>query len=310
MKAIVINQYGGKDQLKEKEMDKPVPGDKQVVVKLHATSINPIDWKLREGYLKEMLTFDFPIILGWDAAGVIDEVGEDVQDFQVGDKVFARPDTTNRGTYAEYTAVDEHLLAKIPDNIGYEEAAVVPLTGLTAYQCLFEFGRVKEGDKVLIHAGAGGVGMFAIQLAKHAGAFVATTGSTKNIEFLYSLGADEVIDYTKQDFDKELTDYDFVLDALGGEVLERSFSVLKSGGTLASIASKPDEEKSKEKNITSDFIWLIPKGENLKKLADLMEQGQLRVTIGHQFPLTEEGIKQAHEVSESHHAKGKIVITM
>ncbi|WP_035722402.1 NADP-dependent oxidoreductase [Gracilibacillus boraciitolerans] len=311
MKAIVIEQYGGKEELKLQELDKPTPGENQVVVKLHATSINPIDWKLREGYLKEMLPFEFPIILGWDAAGVIDQVGDGVSDFQVGDRVFARPETTNRGTYAEYTIVDENLLAPIPDNISFEEAAAVPLTALTAYQCLFDFGNIQKGDKVLIHAGgAGGVGTFAIQLAKNKGAYVSTTASTKNIDFLLSLGADEVIDYTKQDFEEELKDYDFVLDALGGDILDKSFNVVGEGGKIATIAGQPDQDKAKQKNIKADFIWLVPKGEQLKELADLLEQGKLHVEIGHRFPLTEAGLKQAHALSESHHTRGKIVINI
>ncbi|MFB7303207.1 NADP-dependent oxidoreductase [Heyndrickxia sporothermodurans] len=308
MKTIVIEKYGGKEELKEKEMPQPTPKENQVVVKLHATSINPIDWKLREGYLKEMLPFDFPIILGWDAAGDIVELGSNVRNFKIGDKVFARPETTNRGTYAEFTAIDSHLLAKIPDNISYEEAACVPLTGLTAWQCLFEFGDVKKGEKVLIHAGAGGVGTFAIQLAKNAGAYVAATASAGNSDFLKSLGADEVIDYKTQDFESILHQFDFVLDSLGGEVQEKSFTVLKEGGRLASIVSKPDQQKALQKNIKSDLVWLIPNGEQLKKLAELLQDEKLKVIIGHTFPLSAEGIKEAHALSETHHAKGKIVI--
>lgn len=308
MKAIAIEQYGGKEQLKEINIPKPTPKEKQVIVKLHATSINPIDWKLREGYLKAMMPFEFPIILGWDVAGIVEEVGEHVQDFKVGDRIFARPETTNRGTYAEYTIVDTHLLTKIPDNIGFEEAACVPLAGLTAWQCLFDFGNIQKGDKVLIHAGAGGVGTFAIQLAKNVGAYVAATAGTNNVEFLKSLGADEVIDYKKQDFEKVLTEFDFVLDSLGGENQEKSFTVLKEGGKLASIVSEPNQEKAKQKNIKSGNVWLVPNGQQLEKIANLLGQNKLRVIIGHKFPFSEEGIKEAHALSESHHAKGKIVI--
>lgn len=308
MKAVAIKQYGGKVQLKEIDIPKPTPKEKQVIVKLHATSINPIDWKLREGYLKAMMPFEFPIILGWDVAGIVEEVGGHVQDFKVGDRVFARPETTNRGTYAEYTIVDTHLLAKIPDNISFEEAACVPLAGLTAWQCLFDFGNIQKGDKVLIHAGAGGVGTFAIQLAKNVGAYVAATAGTHNVEFLKSLGADEVIDYKKQDFEKVLTEFDFVLDSLGGENQEKSFTVLKEGGKLASIVSEPNQEKAKQKIIKSGNVWLIPNGQQLEKIANLLEQNKLRVIIGHKFPFSEEGIKEAHALSESHHAKGKIVI--
>ncbi|MGP4071015.1 NADP-dependent oxidoreductase [Piscibacillus sp. B03] len=310
MKAIVMKEYGHKDVLQEQEFEKPTPEEGQVVVKVHATSINPIDWKLREGYLKDMVPFEFPIILGWDVAGVVDEVGEGVTDYQVGDKVFARPELTNRGTYAEYTVVDAHLLAKIPENISYEEAAATPLTALTAYQCLFEHGSVKEDDKVLVHAGSGGVGSFAIQLAKNAGAYVATTCSTKNVELVKELGADEVIDYTKQNFEEELSDYDFVLDTLGGDIQEKSYKVLKSGGELASVAAPPEEEKANEHGVKAFFVWLEPKGEQLKEIADQMENGKLKVIIGHRFPLTEQGIQDAHELSETHHAKGKIVINV
>lgn len=309
MKVIAIDQYGGKEQLKERDLEKPVPGENQVVVKLHATSINPIDWKLREGYLKTMLPFEFPIILGWDAAGIIDSVGPNVQDWKAGERVFARPETTNRGTYAEFTVVDSKLLAKIPENISFEEAACVPLAGLTAWQCLFNFGEVKAGDKVLIHAGAGGVGTFAIQFAKAKGAFVATTAGVHNIEFLKSLGADVVINYKTQDFAAELRDYDFVLDSMGGEIQEKSFSVLKNGGKLASIVSDPpDKEKAKAKNMKTGLVWLIPNGEQLAEIAELLGQGKVKVVIGHRFPLTEAGIKEAHALSETHHAKGKIVI--
>ncbi|RPF53944.1 NADP-dependent oxidoreductase [Aquisalibacillus elongatus] len=308
MKAIVIDQYGGKEQLKEREMDKPKAEKGQVVVKLHATSINPIDWKLREGYLQEMVPFELPIILGWDAAGVIDEVGEGVTDYEVGDKVFARPELTNRGTYAEYAAIDAHLLAKIPENISYDEAAATPLTALTAWQCLFEHGNVKEGDKVLIHAGSGGVGSFAIQLAKNAGAYVATTCSTKNVDLVKDLGADEVIDYKKQNFEEVLSNYDFVLDTLGGDVQKKSYLVLKSGGDLASVAEPPEEDKAETFGVNAFFVWLEPKGEQLQQIAKQMEDSKLKVIVGHRFPLSEQGLQDAHELSETHHAKGKIVI--
>lgn len=308
MKAIVIDQYGGKEQLKERQIEKQAPGDNQVVVKLHATSINPIDWKLREGYLKSSLPFEFPIVLGWDAAGVVDEVGKNVTEFKTGDRVFARPETTNRGTYAEYTVVDSHLLARIPENVSFEEAACVPLAGLTAWQCLFDFGQVKSGDKVLIHAGAGGVGSFAIQFAKNAGAYVATTAGTHNVEFLKSLGADEVIDYKKEDFETVLEDFDFVLDSLGGEIQEKSFTVLKNGGKLASIVSEPNKEKANQKNIKSGLVWLNPNGKQLAEIAELLKQGKVKVIIGHKFPFSEKGLTEAHALSETHHAKGKIVI--
>ncbi len=308
MKAIVIEQYGGKDQLIEREVTTPNPDDGQILIEMHATSINPIDWKLREGYLKEMLPFDFPIILGWDAAGTVKEVGSNVSHFKKGDKVFSRPATTNKGTYAEYVVAEESLVARMPENLDYDEAASVPLTGLTAWQCLFDFGEVKEGDKVLIHAGSGGVGTMAIQLVKNAGAYVATTASERNIEFLESLGADEVINYKNTDFKDVLHDYDFVLDSLGGDIQEKSFEVLKNGGKLASIVAPPNEGLAKLKGVKAGFVWLEPDGEQLDQIRKLIEEGKVKPHVGHTFEFSEEGLRKAHELSESHHAKGKIVI--
>ncbi|SDK06144.1 NADP-dependent oxidoreductase [Sediminibacillus albus] len=308
MKAIIINQYGSAEQLTEAEVDQPKLTDDQVLVDMHATSINPIDWKLREGYLQEMLPFDFPIILGWDAAGVVKETGAKVTDFQVGDRVFARPSTTRFGTYAEYAAIDEQLLAKIPDNITFEEAAAVPLAGLTAWQCLVDFSEIKPGDKVLIHAGSGGVGSFAIQIAKSLGAFVASTASGKNEEFLQKIGVDRFINYKEEDFEEAIEDYDIVLDTLGGDIQQKSFNVLKKGGKLVSVVGAPDENIAKEKGIKAGSLWLDPNGRQLAELAGLMEKGELIATVGHTFPFSAEGLKEAHRLSETHHARGKIVI--
>ncbi|WP_077624885.1 NADP-dependent oxidoreductase [Sediminibacillus massiliensis] len=308
MKAIVIENYGSAEELVEKEVPMPELNDKQVLVELHATSINPIDWKLREGYLKEMLPFEFPIILGWDAAGIVKDVGADVSDFQIGDRVFARPATTAKGTYAEYTAVDEDLLAHIPENITFEEAAAVPLAGLTAWQCLVDFAEIKEGDKVLVQAGSGGVGSFAIQIAKSFGAYVASTASGKNEDFLNQIGVDHFINYKEENFEEVLEDYDIVLDTMGGEIMERSFQVLKKGGKLVSIIDQPDEQKAQEKGIKAGSFWLNPNGRQLAELADLLNRGQVISTVGHTYPFSAEGLREAHQLSETHHARGKIVI--
>ncbi len=211
-RAVVINEYGGKEKLAEAKVSLPELGADQVLVKVAATSINPIDWKLREGYLKQMFPWSFPIILGWDVAGEIVEVGQKVKDYHVGDRIFARPETTRFGTYADYTIVDSNLLAPVPESIAFTEAAAVPLAGLTALQALFDHGSLKAGEKVLIHAGAGGVGTYAIQLAKNAGAYVITTASPRNHELVKKLGADEVIDYHTTDFEEVLTDIDLVFD--------------------------------------------------------------------------------------------------
>ncbi|WFA86823.1 NADP-dependent oxidoreductase [Paenibacillus amylolyticus] len=310
MKAVVINQYGSKEELVEQEVNKPRAEANQVVVKLEATSINPIDWKLREGYLKEMYDWEFPIILGWDVAGVITEIGSNVTKWKAGDRVFSRPDTTRFGSYAEYTAVDEHLLAKLPDSISYEEAAAVPLAGLTAWQVLFTHGDLKEGETVLIHAGAGGVGMYAIQLAKHAGAHVITTASEKNHELLYSLGADQVIDYKKENFEEILKDIDLVFDTMGGEVAENSYKVLKPNtGRLITIVGEPNHDTAKSHNVLAKGIWLQPDGDQLQRMADLMEENKIKSIVGATFPFSRQGIYDAHALSETHHAVGKIVIT-
>lgn len=313
MKAIAINQYGTKEELEEQEVILPKLKEHQVLIKVKATSINPIDWKLREGYLKQMFDWSFPIILGWDVAGVIEEVGSQVTSWNVGDRVFARPETTRFGTYAEKTIVDDHLLASIPENVTFDEAAAVPLAGLTAWQALFDHGQLKAGEKVLIHAGAGGVGTYAIQLAKNAGAYVITTASEKNHDLLEKLGADEVIDYHKTNVKDVLNNIDLVFDTMGGAIQKESISVLKAetGRLISIVGITPETENvANEKNVVVKGIWLNPDGIELKKMANLLEAKKIRSVIGAVFPFSREGIYEAHALSETHHALGKIVISM
>ena len=253
------------------------------------------------------MTFELLQILGWDAAGIISEVGKNVKTFKVGDEVFARPAMEN-GTYAEYVAVDEDLVALKPKSLSFNEAASVPLAGLTAWQCLVDFGDIKAGDKVLIHAGSGGVGSFAIQIAKSFGAYVISTASDKNEEFLKEMGVDEFINYKTTDFSKVVKDVDLVLDTMGGEILEKSMDVVKKGGRLVSISGEPNEEKAKANDITIKSLWLNPNGKQLTQLGDLMEQGKVKAYIGHTYPLTTKGLRDAHDLSATHHAVGKIVI--
>lgn len=308
MRAVVINEYGSKNVLVEQELPKPEIKANQVLVEVYATSINPIDWKLRAGYLKQMLDWTFPIILGWDVAGKIVEVGSEVTYFQVGDEVFARPDTTAEGTYAEFTTVDEELLAKKPSNLTFEEAASIPLAGLTAWQCLVDNTKVKQGDKVLIHAGAGGVGSLAIQMAKHLGAYVATTASEKNEAYVKELGADEFINYRIQQFEEELSDYDVVIDTMGGDILNKSFQILKPGGRLVTIAGQPDPALTEKHQVTASSYWLTPNGKQLGEIGELLEKRILKPQVGSVFDFSAEALQKAHELSETHHAKGKIVI--
>ena len=308
MKAVVIEEYGGLDTLTEKIVEKPPLMDNQVLVEVKAASVNPIDWKLREGHLENQYSFEFPIILGWDVAGVVKEVGDHVIDFSVGDRVFARPDLTRYGAYAEYTVVDEFLLAKIPDNLSYTEAASVPLAGLTAYQCLFDALEIMEGQKILIHGGAGGVGSYAIQLAKLKGAYVATTASKKNHGYLKNLGADLCIDYHTENIEEMLSDYDAVLDTVGESVQTASMKILRRGGRLVSIVDPPNEKLANRYGIEEHYLWLDPNGEQLKELARLLSEERLKPIVGETFPLNEKGVKNAHELSESSHARGKIIL--
>ncbi|UOR12085.1 NADP-dependent oxidoreductase [Halobacillus amylolyticus] len=306
MKAVIIDDYGSAEQLKYTEVDQPELKDNDVLIEVVATSVNPVDWKIREGYLKEMIPYNFPVILGLDAAGIVKEVGQNVTAFKVGDKVFSRPDITRNGTYAEYVAVDESLVAKKPVHLSFEEAASIPLVGLTSWQCLVDFANIKEGDRVLIHAGAGGVGSFAIQLAKAFGAWVATTCSTKNVDFVKSLGADKVIDYESEDFTQVLQDIDIVFDTLAGDIQTQSYDVLKEEGILVSIAGQPDQELAKAKKVKAGYVFLEPDGEQLAKIGELIEQGKIRANVGTVMKLEE--IQEAHRLSETHHAKGKIVL--
>ncbi|MDN6385931.1 MAG: NADP-dependent oxidoreductase [Alkalibacterium sp.] len=307
MKAIVIEQYGEANELVEKELPIPEIKSNQVLIEMHATSINPIDWKIRTGYFSENMPFEFPLILGWDAAGVVSKVGSDVTKFKEGDEVFARPAMAN-GTYAEYVAVDESLVALKPENVSYNDAASVPLAGLTAWQSLLDFGKIKSGDKVLIHAGAGGVGSLGIQIAKHFGAYVYSTASGKNEDYLKQLGVDEFINYKTTDFTDVVKDADLVVDTMGGDILEKSLDVVKDGGKLVSISGQPNAEKAAKRDIETKALWLDPNGKQLAEMGELMSKGIIKAQIGHKLPLTKEGLREAHKISETHHAKCKIVI--
>ncbi|HDR7794744.1 TPA: NADP-dependent oxidoreductase [Bacillus luti] len=305
MKAIVIDQYGSVEELKERHVLKPVVKSNEVLIRIFATSINPVDWKIRRGDLQKQLQFSFPIILGLDVAGIIEEVGEEVECFKIGDTVYTKPENIGQGSYAEFITVKSDLVSYMPTNLSFEEAASIPLAGLTAWQSLVDYAKIKENDRVLIHAGAGGVGSLAIQIAKSFGAFVATTASSKNKEFLTSLGADLVIDYKKDKFEKLLSDFDIVLDTIGGEVQEKSFQIIKPGGVLVSIVHEPIH---KIKGIKSGFLWLKPNGKQLNDLSELIVHDKIKPIISKVIPFNEEGIREAHLLSEGQHVRGKIVI--
>ena len=308
MKAAIIKKYGDIDQFEVTDIDKPVLKKDEVLVQNVATSINPIDYKARQGLLQSMFDWQFPVVLGWDVAGKIVALGDQVTGFKIGDEVFARPDIDpvgRNGSYAEYTAVKEDKLALKPGNISFEEAAAVPLAGLTALQMLRQLN-LAAGQKILIQGGAGGVGIFAIQLAKMFGAVVATTASENNTEFVKSLGADIVIDYHKNTITEVLSDYDAVLDTVND--IEGGISILKTGGSFVTIAGTLTKEQKEmsDKHIMTG--WLQPSGEDLSFLAKEIENNNLKIVIDSSYPLTIAGIKSAQKRSETHHARGKVIV--
>ena len=330
MKAFFIKRYGKSDALTSGDLPEPTLHDDDVMVQIHAASVNPVDNKIRSGEFKLLLPYKMPLILGTDLAGVVVRVGARVRRFKVGDEVYARPDDDRIGTFAEFIAVKEDSLALKPANLTMEEAASIPLVALTAWQTLVDKGQLKKGQKVLIHAGSGGVGTIAIQLAKHLGATVATTASAANANMLKGLGADIVIDYKKDDFSTKLKGYDLVLDTQGGETLKKSLAVLKPGGKLIGIAGPPDPDFAKQSG-ANGFVGLVMRllsysirkaarrsgasyafhfmtanGRQLGEITKLIEAGHIRPVVERVFPFEE--TKQALDYVETGRTKGKVVI--
>lgn len=248
MKAMVIEKYG-KVPLRMVEMFQPEIDEYEVLVDIHAASINPLDFRIRNGEVKLLINYKMPLVLGNDFAGVVTKIGRKVTGFKVGDEVYGRPRESKIGTFAEYIAVHEDDIALKPTNVSFEEAASIPLVGLTSYQALHEILQLQKGQKILIHAGGGGVGTFAIQLAKLMGATVATTASEASRELVQLLGVDEIIDYKTKQFENILENYDAVFDTLGGESLEKSFTVLKDGGEIVSISGLPNARFAKDRGL-------------------------------------------------------------
>ncbi|SKB06048.1 NADP-dependent oxidoreductase [Aeromicrobium choanae] len=329
MRAFVIDDY--KQPLRESEVPEPVVGERDVLVDVGAAGVNQLDEKLRTGEFKQILPYAMPLVLGHDVAGTVVRTGAQVQGFAPGDRVYARPRDHRIGTFAERIAVDEADLAPAPASVGLVEAASLPLVALTAWQALVVKGQVKPGQRVLIHAGAGGVGSIAIQLAKHLGAHVATTASGKNADFVRDLGADVVIDYRAQDFEQELAGYDLVLDSLGGENLEKSLRVLRPGGKAIGISGPPDpafareqgmnpllrlaiaalsrkiRKQAKRAGVTYEFLFMTADGAQLREVADLVDQGVLRPVVGQTFPFAQ--TPQALEALTRGGLRGKVVVT-
>lgn len=332
MKAFIVDRYGGDNVVRFGEMPEPEVGDDDVLVEIRAASINHLDLRIRKGELNLVLPYRLPLILGNDLAGVVVRVGSNVKRFKPGDEVYARPDKDRIGAFAEFIAINERDVAIKPKKLTMEEAASIPLVGLAVWQVLIERASLKKGQKVLIHAGAGAVGTFAIQLAKHIGATIATTASTANLDFVKQLGADIVIDYRKDDFATILHDYDVVLDSLGGETLEKSLRVLKPGGKLISLFGPPDPEfakeiglpwfvkfamyllsyqmkqKAKRRHISYSFLFMRANGEQLSEITSLIDSGIIHPFVDKIFPF--KSTKEALDYVEKGHAKGKVVVKM
>src|SRR5216117_1890383 len=306
MKAIRIHNYGGPEALQYEDAPRPQPQAGEVLVRVHAAGVNPIDWKVREGHMKDFWPHKFPLILGWDLSGVVEKVGARVLQFKKGDKVYSLPDPTRDGAYADYIVVRESELALKPNSLHHIRAAAVPLAALTAWQSLFDTAQLQPGQRVLIHAGSGGVGHFAVQLAKWKGAYVFATASTKNQDLLRKLGVDEPIDYTQQRFEDVARDIDIVLDTLGGETQERSWSVLKKGGNLVSLVQPPSEKKAKELGVRAELLGAQPNGAQLAEIAKIIDSGKLAPVFDRILPLSE--ARRAHELSQSGRTHGKITM--
>lgn len=310
MKTIITEAYGGVEEFKEAELETPEAKGNDVLVEVHSTAVNPMDVKVRAGEFKDMIPMSFPIIFGSDISGTVKAVGEQVEDFEPGDEIFAKAKLKAPGGFAEYTLIEDKLLIRKPDNVSFEDAAAVPLASQTAWQMLKDNADIKEGERVLIHAGSGGVGSFAIQLAKYFGADVATTTSGRNVDLVNDLGADTVINYKEEDFSERKAEFDVVLDTLGGEILEKSYDVLKQGGRLVSVAGQPDEKLAEEKGITVKYQNTKTNVEQLEKIMELVSEGTVKPAVGKTFPFTVEGVQEAHKLSESGHARGKIVVNV
>jgi alcohol dehydrogenase len=332
MKAFILERYGSADRMRAGEVPDPELREDDVLVQVHAAGVNLLDSKIRNGEFKIFLRYPLPLILGHDVAGVVTRVGPRVRRFKPGDEVYARPADGQIGTFAEFIAIKEDDLAIKPKALTMEEAASIPLVGLTAWQALIERANLKHGQKVLIHAGAGGVGTFAIQLAKHVGATVATTTSTTNVDLVRSLGADIVIDYKKEDFADVLRDCDVVLNSLDKVTLEKSLQVLKPGGRLISISGPPDaafarsigaswvlrmaigalsygiRAKAKRRQATYSFLFMRANGAQLREITSLIEAGVIRPVVDRVFPFASANEPMAYV--EAGRAKGKVVVSL
>ncbi|WGV98534.1 NADP-dependent oxidoreductase [Vibrio sp. YMD68] len=309
MKAVYIEQYGNAQTLKFGDLTKPTINANQVLIKVQGAGVNPVDWMVREGFLKESGEHQLPLILGWDAAGEVVERGDNVTNVVLGEGVYVYAPIAGQGTYAEYVAVDSNLVAAIPKTLDMVTSAAVPLAATTAWQSLIEGCQIKAGDKVLIHNASGGVGSFAVQIAKAKGAYVIGTASAAKKSYIKGLGADEFIDYRSQRFEEVVSELDAVLVAVGGgDIAKRSLDVVRKGGRVISLLDEVDTDIAQSLGVHFQRWWTMPSAADLTCIAELIDKGDIQVKIDKVFPLSQ--VQQAHELSESQRAQGKIVLNV
>ncbi|MDQ2719605.1 MAG: NADP-dependent oxidoreductase [Bacteroidota bacterium] len=312
MKAAIIHQFGNAEVLQITEVSKPEINDSQVLIKVIAVGINPVDTKVRAGTSGMSKQIKLPAILGWDVSGIIENVGKDISDFKPGDEVFGCIGFPGTGkTYAEFSVADPKLLAKKPNNISFDEAAATPLAALTSYQAINEHLEINAGQKILIQAAAGGVGHLSVQFAKLNGAFVIGTATAKNEKFLKEIGVDQVIDYKKENFENIVHNPDAVIDAMGGKILYRSISCVKPGGTVVCLPSSTKDdpkaiELAKERDVKLIWPMMHPEGGQMQIISGLLNQKKIKVSIDKIFTLDQ--IVWAHKAVETHQSKGKVVV--
>jgi NADPH:quinone reductase-like Zn-dependent oxidoreductase len=308
MKAVRIHDYGDTSKLVYEDASKPLPAKDQLLVRVKAAGVNPVDWKIRSGMFRGGLDFAMPATLGFDVAGEVAEVGEGVTGFRKGDKVFACLALNRGGGYAQFAIVEKKEASLMPAALDFVKAAGTPLTALTAWQCLFDVAKLEKGQTVLVHGGAGGVGHFAVQLAKWKGAKVIATASAANADFVKGLGADQVIDYKAVKFEEVAKDVDVVLDTVGGDTTDRSAAVLKKGGILVSIAGDPTPATFAAKGLRVASPLVQASGAQLSEIAKLIDAGSVKPHVGTQMPLKDAA--KAHQLSEGGHSRGKIVLVV
>lgn len=310
MKAVQITHYGDPSVIEINEVNQPTISEGRLLIEVHASSINPFDSKLRAGYMKDMIPLEFPATLGGDIAGEVVEVASDIVDFSIGDKVYGQAQVVAgaSGAFAEYAVTAANQIAHMPSNLNYKQAASLPLVAISALQGLTEHISVENGTRVFIHGGAGGIGTIAIQIAKHLGAYVATTATGDNIQLVKDLGADEVIDYKNQNFETELHNFDAAFDTVGGDDATKVLSVLKRDGVAVSMAGQADESRVTELGVRAFYQMTQITKEKLDQLRELVEQGIVQPQIDKEFALSD--IRQAFETLENGSIKGKVVVTI